>query len=62
MWAVALRPLRDQLVEIGRSCVHPDHRSGAVMNLMWSGIARYLQRHGVDAGVSTVYRGGISVA
>ncbi|WIM95687.1 GNAT family N-acyltransferase [Actinoplanes oblitus] len=38
----ALRPLRDQLVEIGRSCVHPDHRSGAVMNLMWSGIARYL--------------------
>ncbi|WP_436526697.1 GNAT family N-acetyltransferase [Actinoplanes sp. HUAS TT8] len=38
----ALRPLRDQLVEIGRSCVHPDHRTGAVMNLMWSGIARYL--------------------
>src|SRR3712207_2716776 len=23
----ALRPLRDQVVEIGRSCVHPDHRS-----------------------------------
>ena len=38
----ALRPLRDQLVEIGRSCVHPDHRSGAVVNLMWAGIARYL--------------------
>ena len=38
----ALRPLRDQLVETGRSCVHPDHRSGAVVNLMWAGIARYL--------------------
>ncbi|BAL92496.1 hypothetical protein AMIS_72760 [Actinoplanes missouriensis 431] len=38
----ALRPLRDHLVEIGRSCVHPDHRSGAVVNLMWAGIARYL--------------------
>ncbi|MFB9363188.1 GNAT family N-acetyltransferase [Actinoplanes nipponensis] len=37
-----LRPLRDQLVETGRSCVHPDHRSGAVVNLMWAGIARYL--------------------
>jgi putative hemolysin len=37
-----LSPLRDQLVEIGRSCVHPDHRSGAVVNLMWAGIARYL--------------------
>jgi len=38
----ALRPLRDQLVETGRSCVHPDHRTGAVVNLMWAGIARYL--------------------
>jgi putative hemolysin len=38
----ALRPLRDHLVEIGRSCVHPEHRSGAVVNLMWAGILRYL--------------------
>jgi putative hemolysin len=37
-----LHPLRDQLVETGRSCVHPDHRSGAVVNLMWAGLARYL--------------------
>jgi putative hemolysin len=37
-----LSPLRDQLAEAGRSCVHPDHRGGAVVNLMWAGIARYL--------------------
>jgi len=37
-----LAPLRDVLVETGRSCVHPDHRNGAVINLMWAGIARYL--------------------
>jgi len=37
-----LSPLRDQLVEAGRSCVHTDHRAGAVVNLMWAGIARYL--------------------
>jgi putative hemolysin len=37
-----LTPLRDALVETGRSCVHPDHRSGAVINLMWAGIARYM--------------------
>lgn len=37
-----LSPLRDQLVETGRSCVHPDHRSGAVVNLMWAGLTRYL--------------------
>lgn len=41
-----LTVLRDQLVEAGRSCVHPDHRTGAVINLMWAGIARYLDRFG----------------
>jgi putative hemolysin len=42
----ALAPLRDRLVETGRSCVHPAHRSGAVINLMWAGIARYLHLNG----------------
>ncbi|MEV7782535.1 GNAT family N-acyltransferase [Kitasatospora sp. NPDC088351] len=38
-----LAPLRPGLVELGRSCIHPDHRgNGAVINLMWGGIARYL--------------------
>lgn len=41
-----LAPLRDLLVETGRSCVHPEHRNGAVINLMWAGIARYLHLHG----------------
>jgi putative hemolysin len=42
----ALAPLRDVLVETGRSCVDPEHRNGAVINLMWTGIARYLHLHG----------------
>ncbi|MGH3695844.1 MAG: GNAT family N-acetyltransferase [Pseudonocardiaceae bacterium] len=37
-----LSGLRESLVETGRSCVHPDHRTGAVINLIWAGIARYL--------------------
>ncbi|MFC4021648.1 GNAT family N-acetyltransferase [Micromonospora sp. GCM10011542] len=41
-----LAPLGDDLVEAGRSCVHPDHRSGAVINLMWAGIIRYLHLRG----------------
>jgi putative hemolysin len=41
-----LAPLRGVLVETGRSCVHPDHRTGAVINLMWAGIARYLHLSG----------------
>ncbi|WP_028932552.1 GNAT family N-acetyltransferase [Pseudonocardia spinosispora] len=38
----AFADLRPSLVEAGRSCVHPDHRSGAVVSLVWAGIARYL--------------------
>jgi len=38
--------IRHDLVEVGRSCVHPDHRDGAVIGLMWAGIARYLVRTG----------------
>ena len=38
----ALSSVRGELVEAGRACVHPDHRTGAVINLMWTGIARYL--------------------
>ena len=37
-----LPSLRGCLVETGRSCVHPGHRTGAVVNLIWAGIARYL--------------------
>lgn len=38
----SLAPLRGSLVETGRSCVHPDHRSGAVIGLVWAGLARYM--------------------
>jgi putative hemolysin len=40
-----LAGLRDELVEIGRSCVHPDFRGGAVMTLLWSGLAVYMREH-----------------
>ena len=35
----ALRGLRGDLVEAGRTCVHPAHRGGAVGALKWGGIA-----------------------
>lgn len=38
----AIDGLRGALVETGRSCVHPGHRTGAVVSLVWAGIARYL--------------------
>ncbi|MCA1220951.1 GNAT family N-acetyltransferase, partial [Streptomyces sp. 8L] len=42
----AFAPLRPGLVEVGRSCVHPDHRTGAVISLIWAGLARYMTTTG----------------
>jgi putative hemolysin len=41
-----LAPLRRSLVEIGRAAVRQDHRNGAVVLLMWTGILAYLDRCG----------------
>ena len=37
-----LQNLRSRMVEVGRSCIHPDHRSGAVITLLWAGLAEYM--------------------
>lgn len=36
-----------QVLELGRSCVHPDYRTGGVMNLMWRALAHYVAMHDV---------------
>lgn len=41
-----LQALRSQLVEIGRSCVHPNHRTGAAITLLWAGLAQYMHERG----------------
>lgn len=38
--------IREKVIELGRACVHKDHRSFAVLNLLWKGIAAYAGRHG----------------
>lgn len=43
-----LQHLRPRLVEIGRSCVHPDYRSGATITLLWAGLARYMIEGGYE--------------
>ncbi|MFH8597613.1 GNAT family N-acetyltransferase [Streptomyces rimosus] len=52
----ALHGLRAKTVEAGRSCVHPGHRSGAVVNQMWAALARYvtLSGHRYLAGCASV--------
>lgn len=37
-----------EVLELGRSCVDPAHRSGRAINLLWRGIAAYLTAYGTD--------------
>ena len=46
-----LGPLRRsgrRLVELGRSCVHPDLRGSSAMFLLWNGLAAYVLDQGVE--------------
>lgn len=51
-----LRNLRAGMVEVGRSCIHPGHRGGAVIALLWSGLARYMlaNRYAYLAGCASM--------
>jgi putative hemolysin len=41
-----LQHLSSRMVEVGRSCVHPDYRSGGTITMLWAGLAKYmLQNH-----------------
>ncbi len=37
-----------KLLELGRSCVARDYRSGVGMHLLWDGLGDYVIRHGVE--------------
>ena len=43
-----LRPLRDRMVELGRSCVHPDHRSGVVILALWGALAQFMEQNAME--------------
>jgi len=43
-----LRPLRPRLVELGRCCVHPAHREGGTILLLWAALADFMARNGLD--------------
>ncbi|NLF55800.1 MAG: GNAT family N-acetyltransferase [Thauera phenolivorans] len=43
-----LQHLRSRIVEIGRSCIDAEYRSGAVIAMLWSGLARYMRDNDYD--------------
>lgn len=46
-----LRPLQGTMAELGRSCVHADHRTGAVILALWGALAGFMVRNGLDTMV-----------
>lgn len=45
---IRLRGLRDRMVELGRSCVHADHRHGGVILALWGALAEFMGRNQLD--------------
>jgi putative hemolysin len=43
----ALAPYRAQTLELGRACVHADHRSMQVLLMLWRGIVQYGTERGI---------------
>lgn len=43
-----LRHLRGKMVELGRSCVHPDHRHGGAILALWGALAEFMVRNELD--------------
>lgn len=37
-----------RLLELGRSCVHPDYRGGGALMALWRGLLGYVEDHGIE--------------
>ena len=60
-----LRALREQMVELGRSCVHPAYRQGGVILALWGALAEFMQRNRLDtmigcASIPMLHNGVVS--
>ena len=43
----AIKQKEGELLELGRSCVHPDYRNKVVMQLLWQGLAHYILKYDI---------------
>ena len=60
-----LRSLRARMVELGRSCVHPEHRQGGVILALWGALAEFMVRNQLDtmigcASIPMLHNGVVS--
>ena len=61
-----LAHLRSSLIEVGRSCVHSEHRTGAAILMLWAGLAQYMRkgryRHLIGCASASLADGGMQAA
>lgn len=43
-----LAALPGRVAELGRTCIHPEHRGGAVITLLWARLARFMLEEQID--------------
>ncbi len=60
-----LRQLRERMIELGRSCVHPEHRHGGVIMALWGALAEFMVRNQLDtmigcASIPMLHNGVVS--
>jgi len=61
-----LAHLRPTAIEVGRSCVHRDYRTGSAILLLWAGLANYMRvggyRHLIGCASASLADGGQQAA
>jgi putative hemolysin len=60
-----LRRYRERMVELGRSCVHAEHRHGGVIMALWGALAEFMVRNKLDvmigcASIPMLHQGVVS--
>ena len=60
-----LRDMRNRMVELGRSCVHAEHRQGGVIMALWGALFEFMERNQLDvmigcASIPMLHNGVVS--
>ncbi|MCM8792106.1 MAG: GNAT family N-acetyltransferase [Candidatus Omnitrophica bacterium] len=42
-----IKKLKEEKLELSRSCIHQDYREGIIIHLLWNGIAKYIKENSV---------------
>ncbi len=48
-----IKPIEDKVLELGRATVHADFRNNIVINLLWHGIAVYINKYDIKYMIGT---------